>query len=158
MRLLAAGLCALLSATPALAGIGKGNGEIGFDFGATDFDQNVSRQSAGRLSFRGGYHVSRLFEVEGEISASAHYNLNLQNTTRADVVLTTVFANGASLAGHCTVEDDVVLGAFAAVRQFCRVGRHAFVGAFAPLNKDVLPYLWTSSERPTTSGRPNKKP
>src|SRR4029077_18867589 len=47
-----------------------------------------------RLSFRGGYHISRLFEVEGEISASAHYNLNLQNTTRADVVLTTVSPNG----------------------------------------------------------------
>jgi len=94
MRLLAVGLCALLSATPALAGIGKGNGEIGFDFGATDFDQNVSRQSAGRLSFRGGYHVMRLFELEGEVSVSAHYNWDLQNTTRADVVLRTVFVNG----------------------------------------------------------------
>ena len=67
----------------------------------------------------------------------------------------TVFANGASLAGHCAVEDDVVLGAFAAVRQFCRVGRHAFVGAFAPLNKDVLPFLWTSSERPTRAWKVN---
>jgi hypothetical protein len=94
-RRLALGLYALLvSATPALAGIGKGNGEIGFDFGATRFDPNVSGLSAGRLTLRGGYHFSRLFELEAESSASAHYNWNLQNTTRADVVLTTLFANG----------------------------------------------------------------
>lgn len=67
----------------------------------------------------------------------------------------TVFANGASLAGHCVVEDDVIMGAYAAVRQFCRVGRHAFVGAFAPLNKDVLPFLWTSTDRPTKAWKLN---
>jgi UDP-N-acetylglucosamine acyltransferase len=67
----------------------------------------------------------------------------------------TVFANGASLAGHCVVEDDVVLGAFAGVRQFCRVGRFAFVGAYAPLNKDVLPFVWTSADRPTKSWKVN---
>ncbi len=67
----------------------------------------------------------------------------------------TVFANGASLAGHCTVEDDVVMGAFAALRQFLRVGRHAFVGAFTPLNKDVLPFVWTSADRPTRAWKVN---
>ncbi|HEX5855879.1 MAG TPA: acyl-ACP--UDP-N-acetylglucosamine O-acyltransferase [Thermoanaerobaculia bacterium] len=59
----------------------------------------------------------------------------------------TVFANGAVLAGHCVVEDDVILGGYAAVRQFLRVGRHAFVGAFSGMNHDVLPFLWSSSER-----------
>lgn len=67
----------------------------------------------------------------------------------------TVFANGASLAGHCVVEDDVIMGAFAGVRQFLRIGRHAFVGAFAPLNKDVLPFLWTSADRPTKAWKLN---
>lgn len=67
----------------------------------------------------------------------------------------TVFANGASLAGHCVVEDDVVLGAFAAVRQFLRVGRHAFVGAFASINHDVLPFLWSSSERDVRAWKVN---
>ena len=59
----------------------------------------------------------------------------------------TVFANGASLAGHCVVEDDVILGGYAAVRQFLRVGRHAFVGAFSGMNRDVLPFVWSSSDR-----------
>lgn len=67
----------------------------------------------------------------------------------------TVFANGASLAGHCTVGDDVIMGAFAAAKQFLRVGDHAYVGAFAPLNRDVLPFLWTSSERPTKAWKVN---
>jgi len=67
----------------------------------------------------------------------------------------TVFANSASLAGHCVVEDDAVLGAFAGVRQFLRIGRHAFIGAFASLNHDVLPFLWTSSDRDVRAWKVN---
>jgi UDP-N-acetylglucosamine acyltransferase len=67
----------------------------------------------------------------------------------------TVFANGASLAGHCVVGDDVVLGAFAAMQQFLRVGPYAFVGAFAGMNHDVLPFLWSSSERDVRAWKVN---
>ncbi|MCG3193230.1 MAG: Acyl-[acyl-carrier-protein]--UDP-N-acetylglucosamine O-acyltransferase [Thermoanaerobaculia bacterium] len=67
----------------------------------------------------------------------------------------TVFANGASLAGHCDVGDDAILGAFAGVRQFSRVGAYAFVGAFTPANKDILPFLWTSADRPTKAWKVN---
>jgi UDP-N-acetylglucosamine acyltransferase len=67
----------------------------------------------------------------------------------------TVFANGASLAGHCVIGDDVVLGAFAAVQQFLRVGRHAFVGAFSGMNHDVLPFLWSSSNRDVRAWKVN---
>jgi UDP-N-acetylglucosamine acyltransferase len=67
----------------------------------------------------------------------------------------TVFANGASLAGHCVVGDDAVLGAYAGVRQFLRIGRHAFVGAFAGINRDVLPFLWSSSDRDVRAWKVN---
>jgi UDP-N-acetylglucosamine acyltransferase len=67
----------------------------------------------------------------------------------------TVFANGASLAGHCTVDDDAIIGAFTGVRQFLRIGRHAFIGAFTAINKDVLPFLWTSTDRPTKAWKVN---
>ena len=40
----------------------------------------------------------------------------------------TIFANGASLAGHVQVEDDVVLGGFALIYQFTRLGVHSFCG------------------------------
>lgn len=52
----------------------------------------------------------------------------------------TIFANGASLAGHVTVEDYVTIGAYCGVHQFCRIGRYAFLGAFSVVVKDALPY------------------
>ncbi len=67
----------------------------------------------------------------------------------------TVFANAASLSGHCVVEDDAILGGFAVVRQFLRVGRFAYVGGMTPINRDVLPFVWTSSERETKAWKLN---
>ena len=54
-----------------------------------------------------------------------------------------IFANGASLAGHVTMQDDITLGAYVGVHQFCRVGSYAFIGAFSKLVKDALPYART---------------
>ena len=88
-------LCAtMLLGSPALAGIGKGNGEIGFDFGATGFDSEVSGKSAFRLAFRGGYHFSKWFELEGESSASVHIVREGFYRDEADIVLSTIFVNG----------------------------------------------------------------
>lgn len=87
-------LAAVAFVTPAQAGIAAGNGELGFDFGGTIFDDNVSGLGAGRLAVRGGYHFTRLFELEGQVASSAHYNLHNRGTTRADVVLTSLFVNG----------------------------------------------------------------
>ena len=54
-----------------------------------------------------------------------------------------IFANGASLAGHVIVEDYATLGAYSGVHQFCRVGRHAFIGAWSVVVKDALPFART---------------
>ena len=67
----------------------------------------------------------------------------------------TVFANAASLSGHVTVEDDVILGGFVVVKQFLRIGRFAYVGGMTPVNKDVLPFTWTSSDRDTKAYKIN---
>jgi UDP-N-acetylglucosamine acyltransferase len=53
----------------------------------------------------------------------------------------TVFANGASLAGHAQIGDWAILGGFSGVHQFGRVGAHSFIGAFALLLQDVPPYV-----------------
>jgi UDP-N-acetylglucosamine acyltransferase len=53
----------------------------------------------------------------------------------------TVFANGASLAGHVHIGDWVILGGFSGVHQFVRVGAHSFIGAFALLLQDLPPYV-----------------
>ena len=67
----------------------------------------------------------------------------------------TVFANAATLAGHVDVADDASIGAFSAVHQFCRVGRHAFLGGFTVAVKDCLPFMRTVGGRPSRCFGPN---
>ncbi len=59
----------------------------------------------------------------------------------------TIFANGATLAGHVTVGDWATIGAFSGVHQFCRVGAHAFLGGYTVATKDVLPFSKTVGNR-----------
>jgi UDP-N-acetylglucosamine acyltransferase len=61
----------------------------------------------------------------------------------------TVFVNGATLAGHVTVEDYATIGNFSPVHQFCRVGRHAYIGAHTVITQDVLPFSKVVSPRET---------
>ena len=51
-----------------------------------------------------------------------------------------IMANNASVAGHVIVEDRAVLGGFAGVHQFVKIGRNAMVGGFSKLVQDVVPY------------------
>jgi UDP-N-acetylglucosamine acyltransferase len=53
----------------------------------------------------------------------------------------TIFANGASLAGHVVVEDWVIFGGFSGVHQFCRVGAHVMTAASSLILQDVPPYV-----------------
>lgn len=53
----------------------------------------------------------------------------------------TIFANSATLAGHVTIEDYVILGGFTLVHQFCRIGAHCFTGMNSVISQDVPPYL-----------------
>jgi UDP-N-acetylglucosamine acyltransferase len=59
----------------------------------------------------------------------------------------TIFGNGATLAGHVVVEDCANIGAFSGVHQFCRVGRHAFIGGYSVVTKDALPFAKTVGNR-----------
>ncbi len=56
----------------------------------------------------------------------------------------TIFANSASLAGHVTVEDYVILGGFSLLHQFCKVGAHAFTAMNSVISKDVPPFIMVS--------------
>lgn len=52
-----------------------------------------------------------------------------------------IMANGASLAGHVTVDDFAILGGFTLVHQFCRIGRHSFSGMGSVISRDIPPYV-----------------
>jgi len=58
-----------------------------------------------------------------------------------------ILPNGATLAGHVTVEDYVTLSAMASIHQFCRIGKYSYIGGGTTITQDVLPYSLTSIER-----------
>ncbi|MGE0040206.1 MAG: acyl-ACP--UDP-N-acetylglucosamine O-acyltransferase [Vicinamibacterales bacterium] len=60
----------------------------------------------------------------------------------------TIFGNNATVGGHVTVEDCASISAGSGVHQFCRVGRHAFIGGYSVITKDALPYAKTVGSRP----------
>jgi UDP-N-acetylglucosamine acyltransferase len=67
-----------------------------------------------------------------------------------------ILANGATLAGHVTVEDHASVGALCPVHQFCCIGQYAYVGGGTTITQDVLPYSLTSAKRETHAYSFNK--
>ena len=63
----------------------------------------------------------------------------------------TLFVNGATLAGHVTVDDYATIGFLSPVHQFCRVGRYAYIGASTVITQDVPPFSRVVTERETKS-------
>jgi len=64
----------------------------------------------------------------------------------------TVFANCASLAGHVDVGDWAILGGFAGIHQFCRVGEHSFAGMGTMVGRDVPPYVTVAGNHARSYG------
>lgn len=67
-----------------------------------------------------------------------------------------ILANGATLAGHVTVEDYASVGALNPVHQFCRIGKYAYIGGGTTITQDVLPFSLTSAKRETHAYSINK--
>jgi len=59
----------------------------------------------------------------------------------------TVLGHAATIGGHVTVGDWAIISASSGVHQFCRIGRHAFVGGYSVITQDVLPYSNTVTAR-----------
>jgi UDP-N-acetylglucosamine acyltransferase len=60
----------------------------------------------------------------------------------------TIFGPHATIGGHVKVEDFANISAGSAVHQFCRIGRHGFVGGYSVVTKDALPFGRTIGSRP----------
>src|SRR5437868_1803435 len=58
-----------------------------------------------------------------------------------------MMVNGATLAGHVTVEEWAVVGALSPVHQFVRIGAHSYIGGGTTITQDVLPFSKTSAAR-----------
>ena len=57
-----------------------------------------------------------------------------------------ILGNSVGLAGHVTVEDWADISPFSGVHQYCRIGRHAFVGPYSVIKQDVMPFSLTSHQ------------
>jgi len=57
-----------------------------------------------------------------------------------------ILGNSVGLAGHVTVEDWADVAPFTGVHQFCRIGRHAFIGPYSVIKQDILPFSLTSNK------------
>ena len=64
----------------------------------------------------------------------------------------TIFANGATLAGHVRVGDWAIFAGYSGAHQFCHVGAHAFLGMYAGSSRDVPAYTMIAGQPPSPRG------
>ncbi|MEP4195875.1 MAG: acyl-ACP--UDP-N-acetylglucosamine O-acyltransferase [Aliishimia sp.] len=63
-----------------------------------------------------------------------------------------IIVNSAAIAGHCIVEDDVIVGGLSGVHQFVRIGQGAIIGAVTMVTNDVIPYGLVQAPRGELDG------
>lgn len=51
-----------------------------------------------------------------------------------------IVVNQSAIAGHCIIEDDVIIGGLCGIHQFVRIGQGAIIGALSMVTNDVIPY------------------
>ncbi len=57
-----------------------------------------------------------------------------------------ILANGATLAGHITIDDFAIIGGLSAVHQFVHIGSHVMISGGSLVRKDVPPYVKAAHE------------
>ena len=63
-----------------------------------------------------------------------------------------ILVNSVAVAGHCVLEDEVIVGGLSGVHQFVRIGRGAMIGALTMVTADVLPHTLVSGPRGQLEG------
>lgn len=93
----------------------------------------------------GGGGVTRIGD-DGLFMAGCHIAHDAHIGNRVIVV------NSAAIAGHCVLEDDVIIGGLSGVHQFVRVGKGAIIGAVTMVTNDVIPYGLVQAPRGELDG------
>ncbi len=63
-----------------------------------------------------------------------------------------IVVNSAAVAGHCVIEDDVIIGGLSGIHQWVRIGRGAIIGAVTMVTNDVIPYGLVQAPRGDLDG------
>lgn len=109
-------------------------------------DDNVIREGA---------TIHRGTEFGGGVTRIGSNNLFMPYTHVAhDCIVgnNTIFSNNAAISGHVVVEDWVILGGYAGVYQFLRIGAHSFIGAQTHVNMDVPAFIMVNGNPPEAKG------
>ncbi len=93
----------------------------------------------------GGGGITRVGD-DGLFMAGSHVAHDVQIGNRVIVV------NNAALAGHCIIEDDVIIGGLSGVHQWVRIGQGAIIGAVTMVTNDVIPYGLVQAPRGVLDG------
>ena len=93
----------------------------------------------------GGGGVTRIGD-DGLFMAGCHVAHDVQIGDRV------ILVNNAALAGHCVLEDEVIVGGLSGVHQFVRIGRGAIIGAVTMVTNDVIPHGLVQAPRGRLDG------
>ncbi|WP_341365737.1 acyl-ACP--UDP-N-acetylglucosamine O-acyltransferase [Yoonia sp. BS5-3] len=83
---------------------------------------------------------------DGLFMAGCHIAHDAQIGDRVIVV------NSSAVAGHCIIEDDVIIGGLCGVHQWVRIGKGAIIGAVTMVTKDVVPHGLVQGPRGVLDG------
>ena len=63
-----------------------------------------------------------------------------------------IIVNSSAIAGHCVIEDDVIIGGLCGVHQWVRIGKGAIIGAVTMVTNDVVPHGLVQGPRGVLDG------
>ena len=93
----------------------------------------------------GGGGVTRVGD-DGLFMAGCHVAHDVQIGNRV------ILVNNSAIAGHCVIEDDVIVGGLSGVHQWVRIGHGAIIGAVTMVTNDVIPYGLVQAPRGKLDG------
>ena len=135
--------------------IGKGNRFFQFSsIGEDPADKKFTGEEAwleigDNNIFREGVTLHRGTEVGGSYTRIGNDNLMMPYVHVAhDCIVgsNTVFANNVGISGHTEVDDWAILGGYAGVNQFIKIGAHAMIGGMTHIDHDVPAFVIVSGQ------------
>lgn len=93
----------------------------------------------------GGGGITRVGD-DNLFMANCHVAHDVQIGNRA------ILVNSVAVAGHCHIEDDVIIGGLSGIHQWVRIGRGAIIGALSMVTSDVIPHALVAGPRAEIEG------
>ncbi|RBP89730.1 acyl-[acyl-carrier-protein]--UDP-N-acetylglucosamine O-acyltransferase [Rhodobacter sp. 140A] len=93
----------------------------------------------------GGGSVTRVGD-DGLFMSSSHVAHDVTIGNRV------ILVNSVAIAGHCHIEDDVIVGGLSGVHQWVRIGHGAIIGALSMVTSDVIPHALVAGPRAQLEG------